>query len=112
MMLAPLVEAGENGVEVVCGDGWVRLVHPILAAYVADYPEQCLVVCCMENRCPRCTVLPNDRGEPLGSLYRDHEKTLDTLKEHQRGRDPPAFVEEGLHAVYQPFWKSLPHWSS
>jgi len=108
-MLAPLVEAGENSVEFMCGDGWVRLVHPILAAYVADYPEQCLVACYMENRCPRCTVLLNDRREPLGSLYRDHEKTLDTLKEHQHGRDPPAFTEEGLRAVYQPFWKSLPH---
>ena len=109
MILAPLVKAGENGVEVVCGDGWVRLVHPILAAYVADYPEQCLVACCMENRCPRCTVLPNNRGEPLESLYRDHKKTLDALNEHQCGRDPPAFEKEGLRAVYQPFWKSLPH---
>ena len=93
----------------VCADGWIRRVYVILAAYVADFPEQCLVAGCMENRCPRCTVNPTDRGSPVDSLLRDKKETLELLNKHQQGRDPPRFEKIGLRAVYKPFWAELPH---
>lgn len=104
-----MVEAGKNGVEMVCADGFIRRVYPILAAYVADHPEQCLIACCNENRCPRCTVHPKERGEPVHSVLRDPEKVLRVLEHKRRGRNPPQFDDEGLRAVYDPFWKDLPH---
>jgi hypothetical protein len=87
----------------------VRMIFLILAAYVADFPEQCLVACCMENRCPRCVVSPNDRGSPVESPLRNHDSTLKTLQQHQNGYNPPDFETHGLRAVYQPFWHNLPH---
>jgi hypothetical protein len=109
MILECLIQAGKEGVEMVCADGWIRLIFIILAAYVADYPEQCLVGCCMENRCPRCVVNPTERGNPNESRCRDKMETLELLTKHQQGRDPPQFEKIGLRAVYKPFWAQLPH---
>ncbi|KAI6009183.1 hypothetical protein EDC04DRAFT_2871408 [Pisolithus marmoratus] len=42
LLLQPLVDASCNGK--------VMIFHPILAAYVADFPEQCLVACNKESQ--------------------------------------------------------------
>ncbi|KIY61461.1 hypothetical protein CYLTODRAFT_315315, partial [Cylindrobasidium torrendii FP15055 ss-10] len=61
-IFAPLKDAGLNGVELTSGSGAVCRVHPILAAYVADYPEQCLVTCSKQKTCPKCTAGLTDIG--------------------------------------------------
>ncbi len=108
-MLAPLIEAGNNGVLMTCADGLVRQVFALLAAYVADHPEQCLVACCKENRCPRCVVGRNERGDPDLHPLRSHDETVETLRRAERGDITEKFVDEGLRPVFRPFWADLPH---
>ncbi|KAG0692558.1 hypothetical protein DFH29DRAFT_1084661 [Suillus ampliporus] len=92
LLLQPLVAAGQNGVEIVCADSLIRQVYPILAAYVADFPEQCLVACCKENRCPK-----------------DPEVTKEILEKRKNGQHPIQFDDNGLRAIYNPFWANLSH---
>ena len=100
---------GKEGVEMVCADSCVRRVYPILAAYVADFPEQCLVACCKGNRCPKCLVKAENRGDPLLSDSCEPEVTKETLDKLKGGQHPVAFEADGLRAVYKPFWADLQH---
>ncbi|CDO75468.1 hypothetical protein BN946_scf184935.g4 [Trametes cinnabarina] len=109
MIMEPLIDAGTAGVEMMCADGLVRLVYPILAAYVADHPEQCLVTCCRENRCPRCIVPRKRRGDNRISRLRNHPQTVDILRKVGEGDSPPEFEKYGLRPTYEPFWANLPH---
>ena len=111
-LLQPLVEAGRNGVNMTCGDGFIRRVYPILAAYIADHPEQCLVACCKENFCPKCPVDPTRRGQPshdpVNTILRDPTATAAAIMEKLEGDNPESFQTLGLRSVV-PFWTSLPH---
>ncbi|KAI0361041.1 hypothetical protein OH77DRAFT_1443024 [Trametes cingulata] len=109
-VLEPLIEAGKEGVLMTCADGKIRRVFPILAAYVADHPEQCLVACCLENRCPRCLVGRLDRGGQQSSPAREQAAITEILGHIGRGEPPPAEREAwGIRPVPDPFWASLPH---
>lgn len=108
-LLAPLKAAGEAGVEMVCSDGWVRRVHPILCAYVADYPEQCLVACNNERRCPRCLAgneIP--LGSPKQSPPRTQPAVLRAMADMTSLGTSEYFIKQGLRPT-NPFWDDLPH---
>ena len=78
-LVHPLIDAGLHGKALVCADGFVRQVHPILAAYIADFPEQCLVSCNKESRCPCCLVQSDQRGEYGACTCRNMADSLKTL---------------------------------
>ena len=106
-LLEPLIEAGKTGVMMICADGKCCRVHPILAAYIADHPEQCLIACCQQNRCPKCLVTTDNLGNPIPSSLRDPEDTIKTLHLAANGYSPEAFTKNGLRPV-DPFWTDLP----
>ncbi|KAI0370412.1 hypothetical protein BV20DRAFT_1035905 [Pilatotrama ljubarskyi] len=97
-LLEPLIAAGKNGVLMTCADGQVRRVFSILAAYIADHPEQCLIAACQENRCPK----------PVFSCLKDPSRVSEVLKSVAEGEKPSEFSLWGLRAV-EPFWDNLPH---
>ncbi|KAG1770175.1 hypothetical protein EDD22DRAFT_977202 [Suillus occidentalis] len=92
-------DAGRDGVEITCPDRQVRRMHPIVAAYVANFPEQCLVACCMENCCPKCTVEQDKRGDMRLSAPHKRDMTIEYLQLHSKGK----------LMIYSPFWVILPH---
>ncbi|KAI0692291.1 hypothetical protein BC835DRAFT_1407084 [Cytidiella melzeri] len=104
----PLIEAGKNGVSMVCADGHICRVYPILAAYVADHPEQCLVACTKESACPKCTVKPEQRGDPVHSPFRNPEQTLSLINDALRGWNSQVVKDRNICPI-TPFCKDLPH---
>jgi hypothetical protein len=84
-ILEPIKKASLDGVEALCADGYVRRIHPILAAYIADFPEQLLVTCAWQNQCPVCVVSTDDRGDPNQYANRTKKYTLDTVEDYMEG---------------------------
>ncbi|KAF7336496.1 hypothetical protein MSAN_02304300 [Mycena sanguinolenta] len=108
VMLASLKKAGEEGVMMDCADGFVRRMYLIIAAYIADYPEQCLVCCCGENSCPGCLCLPKCRGHTSPAPWRCPEEVLRVLTEQSNREYPTEFVDWNLRPI-NPFWSDFPH---
>ena len=110
LLIEPLISAGKSGFEVTCSDGYIYCIFPILAAYIADYPKQCFVACCMENWCPCCAVPSNEHeNSSLSFCYWDPKVTLCTLQWHSNGELPHLFQDDGLCPCYHPFLADLPH---
>ena len=109
LLLQPLVDAGQNGVEMVCADSHIRRVFPILAAFIGDHPEQCLVAGCAENQCPKCLVPVDQQGKNFQFPLCNQTQTTQTLHAQATDQYPPKFIAEGLHPVFSPFWAELPY---
>ncbi|KAG9094144.1 hypothetical protein FRC06_011116 [Ceratobasidium sp. 370] len=107
-ILEPLKKLSLEGEDMLCADGGVRRVHPILAAYIADYPEQCTVACVRESRCPICWVPNDERGDPANEYsFRSQRQTLDALEDYWNGYSA-TIKTLGIRPV-NPFWAELPY---
>ncbi|KAB5587770.1 hypothetical protein CTheo_8789 [Ceratobasidium theobromae] len=104
-ILEPIKEASKHGVEALCADGHVRRIHPILAVYIVDFPEQCLVTCACQNRCPICTVPVNECGKPEEYSKRTKAYMLDAMDDYMEGYRTTA-ESRGVWPVW-PFWADL-----
>jgi hypothetical protein len=109
-VLQPLEKAGVDGIAMADGKGIVRRVHPILAVFIGDYPEQVFVTCIKSGRCPKCDVEPDNLGNPVISSRRDLISVRTALSKVNDGDAvyTQACNLAGIKPVFHPFWKHLP----
>jgi len=79
-ILCPLEKAGVEEELMKSGDSLVRHCFPILATYIADYPEQVLVTLVKTGECPVCDISRADMGD-ISNTHRprDINPVLDAL---------------------------------
>ena len=109
-VLGPISHYGEVGLPMMGGDGIWHRCHPILAAFVGDYPEQALVTCTYNGRCPKCTVPLDQLGQyEIFPPHVQHE-AIDTylLADEDIHTFHAACRRTGLKPVQRPFWTTLP----
>ncbi|KAF5380310.1 hypothetical protein D9757_007981 [Collybiopsis confluens] len=117
LVLEPLKKAGDikgRGVEMTGGDGDVRRVYPILAVYVADYPEQCLVTCTKYGTCPKCQRKATELELTEQGLPRKQFWTCDII---EQARSTPgnknvhaACMKKDVAGLFQGVLKHLTQW--
>jgi hypothetical protein len=107
--LAPIAQHSEPGIPMMTADGLWRRCHPIFAIFIGDYPEQTLVTCTYNGRCPKCEVTHDQLGEFRLFPSRVHSDAIDIyrLADDDVTLFHRACRDSGLKSVYHPFWQSL-----
>ena len=109
-LVEPLKEAGKTGIPMISGDGVWRRCHPILAVYVGDYPEQCLVAGAYNGDCPVCECEHDDLGVfPSSHEYHDLDTILDALRDPQATDFTQKCRDANIKPIQHPFWIDLPY---
>jgi len=108
-ILMPLRVAGIKGVVMKDGKGIQHRVHPILAVYVGDYPEQVLVTGVKTGECPKCDIIPDELGSPTPGNGRDLQKVHAALACVDTETYHDVCANAGIKPIYHPFWERLPY---
>ena len=109
-LMKPLVDVGMNGTAMADGMGVVRRVHPLLAVYVGDYPEQVLATCIKSDECPKCNALRNELDDSESLEPRDIGAVYDALAKVSGDYQifKGACKQARIKPIAQPFWDQLP----
>ena len=112
-ILEPLISTGKHSINMVDGKGNICQVHPILACYAADYPEQCLVTTAKYNTCSKCHAILEDFN--TGQL-KDLQTSYETLQNIDYALDSTKGTFKNICCTFDlnghtpdPFWSNLPY---
>ena len=114
IILEPLKQPGKKGMEVVFRDGRVHMVHPILACYVVDYPEQCLVICAKYEMCPKCNLKEDEIGGRRSGRWCTQRETMNVINRTLSTSTSMSGFQQLCKshlisgAVTRPFWQGFP----
>ena len=96
------------------GDGAIQRVHPILACYVANYLEQCLVTCAKYGTCPKCRAGEKDLQEMELSNPRTQKWTSSVINNATSSSNTPSqfysryMSKDVSGSLHRPFWQNFP----
>jgi hypothetical protein len=108
-IMDPLKQAGSEGVPMWCADGRERLVYPIVAAFVGDWPEQNVMACTNQGGCPVCKTPHVGRGDyDQRAPLRAREETLEALRSYYRYDRHLGELDELKLKPWWPWWGDIP----
>ncbi|KAG9105665.1 hypothetical protein FRC07_009132 [Ceratobasidium sp. 392] len=105
----PLKTASEDGVLAWCADSYLCHIYPIMAAWLADWPEQNDVACTTQSGCPRCMHPRKGRGQggPMAQA-RDQDEMLKAFQAYEKHGRSRVLEPQNL-TPWSPFWADMPH---
>ncbi|KAG8762506.1 hypothetical protein FRC12_008982 [Ceratobasidium sp. 428] len=104
----PLKSASEDGFLAWCADGHLRHIYPVIAACVADWPQQNDIACTRQNGCPVCTQKWKGRGQRRNLPPRDQYAIVTAFKKYRALKRPAVLKPLRLKRCV-PFWLDIPH---
>lgn len=113
-ILEPCKNAAQDGVILTSGDGVQRRCHPVLAAFVGDYPEQVLVTGVKSGLCPKGKLPAIDLGSHVPCTPLNHARSSAAiLRLTDQRKDAKAHIEACKAAGVKPglltFWPDYPY---
>jgi hypothetical protein len=114
-VLHPLIAAGNDGVKMMDSVGSIRKMYPIVAAWFADYPEQCMLAIAAKNQSPITIAGHHDLDSDVPLPPRTREWILEKVAAACSTVNPSNVIKytkaakrEGILGVHEPFWEHLP----
>lgn len=105
-----LKEVGMAGITMMSSDGVWCHCHPILAVYIGDYPEQCLVAGAYNGDCPVCNCKHNKLGTfPSSHEYHDFNTILVALRHPHAVDFTQKCQDTNIKPIQHLCWINLPY---
>ncbi|KAG8777441.1 hypothetical protein FRC12_000371 [Ceratobasidium sp. 428] len=105
----PLKTASSEGTLAWCADGYLRHIYPVIAAWIADWPEQNDLAGTTRGGCPKCMQGWTGRGDGGPSAPpRDPNATLKAVQAYKQSRKQATLSTLRLRGV-EPFWATIPN---
>ncbi|KAF9220459.1 hypothetical protein BS17DRAFT_852137 [Gyrodon lividus] len=103
--------AHQDGAVMSDPQGYLRVIHTPLAAWIADYPEQLLFACVSSKNSPISTATAAQFGDPFPHPPRTRQQTLQAIFEACAACNPCDIIafhkvcqQKRLSGVVEPFW--------
>ncbi len=107
----PLKACSRNPVNMIDPAGNIRHVRTVLAAYLANYPEQLMIACTSASVAPSSLATHNSPGQSNAHPLQHGKRTIQMISRLKKQVNPLdiqrfklAAKRMGLNGVIEPFW--------